>query len=77
MTRRRFARWAALCATVAAGLLVAAPAQGADRIYWSNMNAGIISWANLDGSGGGDLPIDLRLKKEIPLTGREADLTFG
>src|SRR4051794_20391222 len=41
---------------IAVGLLAlaAAPAAlGADRIYWGNGTTGTISYANLDGSGGG------------------------
>jgi len=39
--------------------MAAAPiARGADRIYWSNLNGNSISYANLDGSGGRQLPID-------------------
>jgi DNA-binding beta-propeller fold protein YncE len=48
----------ALCAVVAVLLTFAAGARGADRIYWSNLPANVISWANLDGSGGGNLPIN-------------------
>jgi hypothetical protein len=36
-------------------LVVAPAAHGSDRIYWSNFDIEKISWANLDGSGGGDL----------------------
>jgi DNA-binding beta-propeller fold protein YncE len=43
---------ALLCATTAPA------AQAVSRIYWSNLGGNSISWANLDGSGGGDLPID-------------------
>ncbi len=44
----------------AAGLLiasaaVASPAQAADRLLWGNENATSISFATIDGSGGGDL----------------------
>jgi DNA-binding beta-propeller fold protein YncE len=34
---------------------LASVAQAADRIYWANTNNSIISFANLDGSGGADL----------------------
>src|SRR5690348_5485219 len=43
-------------ALIAAGLLVLASAPaalGADRVYWGNGDNNTISYANLDGSGGG------------------------
>jgi hypothetical protein len=42
-------------AAVAAMLVMAAPALGADRVYWANVLGNPISFANLDGSGGGNL----------------------
>jgi DNA-binding beta-propeller fold protein YncE len=49
-------RWAiALCAVAAVALWPAAAAHATNRIYWSNFEANTISYANLDGSGGGDL----------------------
>jgi DNA-binding beta-propeller fold protein YncE len=45
-------------ALVASFLLVVSPAQAADRVYWANdgfPSANRISWANIDGSGGGSL----------------------
>lgn len=54
-------RWrlaVALCAVSAVGLSAASAAHAADRIYWANLFGNTISYANLDGSGGGDLPID-------------------
>jgi low density lipoprotein receptor-related protein 5/6 len=43
-------------ALTAFALAAASPTHAADRIYWSNFDAAKISFANLDGSGGGDLP---------------------
>jgi DNA-binding beta-propeller fold protein YncE len=40
--------------TSTASLTVLPPAPG-ERVYWTNYNAGRISFANLDGGGGGDL----------------------
>jgi hypothetical protein len=57
LTRRR-ARRAVLLLGALAVLLSASPAHAADRIYWSNLYGDSISWANLDGGGGGDLPIN-------------------
>jgi DNA-binding beta-propeller fold protein YncE len=52
-------RAAALLAGVAAALLLlASSARAANRIYWSNLIGNSISYSNLDGSGGGDLPIN-------------------
>jgi DNA-binding beta-propeller fold protein YncE len=39
----------------AAALVAAAPAFGADQVYWGNVLGSPISFANLDGSGGGNL----------------------
>jgi DNA-binding beta-propeller fold protein YncE len=51
--------WVALAAGIVLFLLLGiADAEAADRIYWSNLTGNSISWANLDGSGAGDLPID-------------------
>jgi hypothetical protein len=47
---------AALCAAAGLALFAASAARAADRIYWSNYNTNTVSWANLDGSGGGELP---------------------
>jgi DNA-binding beta-propeller fold protein YncE len=52
--RRRLAL--TLCCAAALALSAAAPAGAANRIYWANYAANTISWANLDGSGGGELP---------------------
>jgi hypothetical protein len=49
--RRRVRR--AVGAALLACLLFAPSALGADRIYWPNHNDNTISFANLDGSGGG------------------------
>jgi hypothetical protein len=38
-----------------AALCAAPSAAAADRIYWAEYDGAAISWANLDGSGGGDL----------------------
>lgn len=46
--------WSALVLCVA---LPPATALGADRLYWANAGNGTISFANVDGSGGGQLPI--------------------
>jgi hypothetical protein len=55
-TPGRRKRLAALVGLLFATALVVAPAaHGSDRIYWSNFDIGKISYANLDGSGGGDL----------------------
>jgi hypothetical protein len=52
-------RAAALLAGVAlALLLLASSARAANRIYWSNLLDNKISYSNLDGSGGADLPIN-------------------
>ena len=40
---------------VCAGLVVVPAASAADSVYWSNVSANKISFANLDGSGGADL----------------------
>ncbi len=47
-----------LFGVIVAFLGAASAAHAADRIYWSNLNGDSISYANLDGSGGGDLPIN-------------------
>lgn len=57
-TRRRFGRHISLSLGFLAGaviLLAAAPAGAADRVYWANLNGGVpaVSFANLDGTGGG------------------------
>ena len=44
------------CGLLATAAVAAAPARAADRIYWGNYNDNSVSWANLDGSGGGVLP---------------------
>jgi hypothetical protein len=51
-------RWAGFlaCGLLATAAIAAAPARAADRIYWANYNDNTVSWANLDGSGGGVLP---------------------
>lgn len=46
-------RLAAALLPAALLLLLAASAPAADSVYWSNANADTISFANLDGSGGG------------------------
>lgn len=48
----------AVLAALAALLCFAASALGAGRVYWVNNTANKISYANLDGSGGGDLNTD-------------------
>ena len=48
----------AMAAGAALALCLSAAASGADRIYWGNLYGNNISFANLDGSGGTDLPID-------------------
>jgi Low-density lipoprotein receptor repeat class B len=54
LTARRL--WlVALLSTTLASALADAPAAARDRIYWGNYNGNTISWANLDGSGGGAL----------------------
>jgi DNA-binding beta-propeller fold protein YncE len=45
----------ALCGLAAPALWGASAAHAADRIYWSNYDNNTISYANLNGSGGGDL----------------------
>jgi hypothetical protein len=40
---------------VCVGLVAVPAASAADSVYWSNASANKISFANLDGSGGGDL----------------------
>ena len=57
VTRHGLARTiSVLVAVVAVGLILAPAALGQDRIYFGNYNPqNEISWANLDGSGGGDL----------------------
>jgi hypothetical protein len=52
LKRWRLAAWLAL--PIAAAVL-ASPARGADRILWGNNNGSTISFANLDGSGAGDI----------------------
>jgi len=50
-------RWAvllgALATVVASAAAFASAARAADRVYWANLGADKISFANLDGSGGG------------------------
>ena len=53
-SRRRLV--AIVAALLAAGAALAPGARGADRIYWSNYAGNSISYAALDGSGGGTLP---------------------
>jgi DNA-binding beta-propeller fold protein YncE len=48
---------AVLGAFVLLALAAASAAHAADTIYWSNLDGNSISYANLGGSGGGDLPI--------------------
>jgi DNA-binding beta-propeller fold protein YncE len=47
---------AGLFASALVALACAHAAHAADRIYWSNYNSATISWENLDGSAGGQLP---------------------
>jgi DNA-binding beta-propeller fold protein YncE len=55
MFPRRLSWLVIFAATMA--IAAAAPlAQARDRIYWGNYSGNSISWANLDGSGGGSLP---------------------
>ncbi len=54
-------RFLAVAAIALFALSLTSTASAADRIYWSNFfgggnDLGSISWANLDGSGGGNLP---------------------
>lgn len=44
-----------LFACLVASLLFAAGAQAADRVYWTNYSNNTLSFANLDGSGGGQV----------------------
>jgi Lactonase, 7-bladed beta-propeller len=53
-SRRRLA--GILSALIAVGAALAPAARATDRIYWSNYAGNSISYANLDGSGGGALP---------------------
>jgi DNA-binding beta-propeller fold protein YncE len=53
-SRRRLA--GIVSALLAVGAALAPTARAADRIYWSNYAANSISFANLNGSGGGALP---------------------
>ncbi len=60
LRRRAVLRGSGILAIAA---VAAAPARAADRIYWGNYNDNTVSWANLNGSGGGVLatagaPID-------------------
>jgi DNA-binding beta-propeller fold protein YncE len=52
---RRYAAAAALLATLAIALLLPQRGHAADRIYWGNFSLNRVSYANLDGSGSGDL----------------------
>jgi DNA-binding beta-propeller fold protein YncE len=53
---RRFAvRIAAFAICAVAPVVPARAARAASRVYWSNAGGGRISYANIDGSGGGDL----------------------
>jgi DNA-binding beta-propeller fold protein YncE len=45
----------AVAALLIASVAAASPARAADRLLWGNENVSSISFANLDGSGGGDL----------------------
>jgi hypothetical protein len=54
MSYRNF-RLLIVAGLVIASAALASPAQAADRLLWGNENASSISFANLDGSGGGDL----------------------
>jgi DNA-binding beta-propeller fold protein YncE len=45
----------ALSGMVCAGLVLAPPASASDMVYWGNYDGSTISFAKLDGSGGGDL----------------------
>jgi DNA-binding beta-propeller fold protein YncE len=57
---RAFALRLLLCTALLGVLLLAVTAsvRAAGRIYWSNLNSNSISYANLDGSGAVNLPID-------------------
>jgi hypothetical protein len=46
---------AAVASVLASAAVFAASAHAADRIYWTNDDANTISFAELDGTGGGDL----------------------
>lgn len=56
MNPRRHIALVALTLTVIC-LLLASSAAGADSVYWVNIDGNKISHANMDGSGGGDVPI--------------------
>src|SRR6185295_1021600 len=46
-------------------MAVAAPADAADRVFVGGYGGGApLSFANLDGSGGGDLPTDTQVNEE-------------
>ena len=51
----RLRRAAIVIAAAGLGLWAAPAALAANAVYWDNSNANTISFANLDGSGGGDL----------------------
>jgi Low-density lipoprotein receptor repeat class B len=53
---------------VVAILMAAAPASAAERVFWANRYGGTISFANLDGTGGGG---------QLPLTGATPSGPFG
>jgi hypothetical protein len=62
MGRFTIARWLvgiacalALSGTACAGLVHTPPAFAADMVYWGNYDGSTISFAKLDGSGGGDV----------------------
>ena len=58
LTPRGRSRWAGLALLVFAALLTVAtaPARASDRVYWGNFDGFSIAYANLDGSGGAELP---------------------
>src|SRR3954454_4389787 len=63
-----------LIAAVLLALAAAPAALGADRIYWGNGTTGTISYANLDGSGGGG---ELNLSGATPEPARGGELNLS
>lgn len=55
-SRRRTVLWAGILAALSSALLLTAPdARAAELLYWDNYSDSTISFANVDGSGGGPL----------------------
>jgi hypothetical protein len=55
--RRAWVFAAAFAALLASAAFIASAALGADSVYWTNDAGDSISFANLNGSGGGNLPV--------------------